>query len=139
MSCSEQVLKSSKDDVIPGIPFHDSSIFVTHEMDKQSIELCELEKLADIVVDYTSSDQLHIIGSDSKGGDRILEELTDFFDGQKNKDLVVVIICKHMWSQDEVVKKVHKINEYFIARGYSRISIQQALGASRGFHSNYTQ
>ena len=67
-----------------------------------------------------------------------LEELEDFFGDQKHKDLIVVGIMKHVWTDDELKKHVEKLRDFFVERGYAKIVIQQAHGSGRGIHLEHT-
>ena len=66
-----------------------------------------------------------------------LDELTGFFDKQRHKDLIVVIIEKHVWPDEKLAEEVERLKTYFIARGYRRICIQQASAVARGIHLDY--
>lgn len=108
-----------------------------------------LETAADFVVKYTDDGKFDIgvgrltsiEGREMKGRKPHyfeLEELEGFFDGQRHKSLIVVILHKSTRSQEEIKAEVAKLNSYFKDRGYKRIVIQQYLAFSRPILSDIT-
>ena len=104
----------------------------------------ELERSADFVANYSTGGKLDIgIGRTDKAKkiqssiSFSLEELETFFDVQRHKDLIVVVVAKNTWSDKELQNHVAKLRDYFVARGYKKVAIQQGLGAGRGIHLEY--
>jgi hypothetical protein len=101
----------------------------------------QLESEADFVALYSTDGKLDIgIGRTDKERNLhhsirfTLDELEGLFDDQKHKDLIVVTIAKHDWSDEELAVHVSRLRDYFIARAYKRIVIEQANGTGRGIH-----
>jgi hypothetical protein len=95
---------------------------------------------ADFVVSYSTDGKLNIgVGrTDRQGVHSPIafspEELERFFDNQRHKDLIVVVVAKNVWSDEEVKNHVLKLRDYFVARGYKKVVIQQGSGSGRGIH-----
>jgi len=107
------------------------------------MNLFELEKEANLVVGYSIDHKIDI-GVGRVSGDfreEVInfdkEQLVSFFDDQRKKDLIVVIVAKHTWTDHEVSEISLELRDYFIARGYKHISIQQGLGGGRGLHLDH--
>jgi hypothetical protein len=101
------------------------------------------EKSADVVVEYSSDGAMGICPPTPADGiqpnpEREYEptQLIKHFDSQSRKNLVVVIIAKQTWSDEQLKSEISKLNRYFFARGYERVVIQQGLGGGRGTHSD---
>jgi hypothetical protein len=101
----------------------------------------ELERKADFVADYSTDGKLDIgVGRTDKAQNIhhpirfSLEELDGFFDDQRHKDLIVVVVAKNVWSDEELKKHLLKLRDYFVARGYKKVAIQHGLGGGRGIH-----
>jgi len=107
----------------------------SHAVTKRAFEQ---EAAADFVVSYSTHGKLNIgVGPTDRQGVHApimfsLAELERFFDRQKNKQLIVVVIAKNVWSDDELQRHVLRLRDYFVARGYKKVVIQQGSGASRG-------
>lgn len=104
----------------------------------------EMEKQADFVADYATDGKLDIgIGrTDNEQGIHhsirfSLEELEDFFDDQRHKNSIVVVVAKNLWTDEELQNHVLKLRDYFIARGYKKVIIQKGSGGGRGIHLEY--
>jgi len=54
------------------------------------------------------------------------KDLAKFFDKQSRKNLIVIIYEKNVLEDVERMAVATKLRDYFAARGYKRISIQQA-------------
>jgi len=65
------------------------------------------------------------------------DELEGFFGGQKHKGLIVVTVAKNVWTDDELNEHLKRLRDYFVARGYKRVVVEQAYGFGRGFHLEY--
>jgi len=66
------------------------------------------------------------------------EPLLKFFDDQPRKNLIVIVYEKNMLGDAECRAKATILKDYFVARGYKRISIQQASnGLSRMIYADY--
>lgn len=96
-----------------------------------------LERQADLVVFYRRSGEMRI---ESVSGKRVDDDApTDFpgfLDRQRKKSLVVVIIEKQTWSDEELARHLAFINDCFLGHGYRRVVIQQARGWGRPIHSD---
>ena len=98
----------------------------------------EQEAAADFVAWYSTDGKLDIgVGRTDKKGIHhsirfSLGELESFFDKQKHKQWIVVGIDKHVWSDEILQKHVMRLKEYFVARGYKKVVIQEGLGLGRG-------
>lgn len=104
-----------------------------------------LELGADFVAEYTSQGELDIYVGRAGEDEGIFhphlftfDEVKGFFEKQKHKDLITVIIHKHTWDQKKTKAEVEKIRSFFVARGYKRISIQQIEEKGRSFHLDFT-
>ena len=100
-----------------------------------------LESEADFVAWYSTDGKLDIgVGRTDKKRNLhhpirfTLEELEGFFDGQKHKGLIVVTVAKNVWTDDELSEHLTRLRDYFVARGYKRVVIEQAYGFGRGIH-----
>jgi|GEM_PF-4864753 len=107
----------------------------------ETLRAFELEEKADLVANYSTAGKLDIgIGRTDKAQSLHhpiyfpLEELEKFFNNQRHKNLIVVVVAKNVWTDEEFQKNVLKLRDYFVARGYKKIVIQQGLGAGRGIH-----
>ncbi len=111
--------------------------------DKVTEKMCKLEATADLVVCYDPHNKeidLGIGRSDGHTREVVpfsLDALYKFFDDQRHKNLIVIIFEKHMLDDAELQVEVNRIRDYFVSRGYKRISIQQGLGGGRGEHLDY--
>lgn len=66
------------------------------------------------------------------------EGLARFFDQQPRKNLIVIVYRKNQLEDVECKAIATKLKDYFLARGYKRISIQQATaGLSRPVYMDY--
>jgi hypothetical protein len=104
----------------------------------------ELERKADFVANYSTDGKLDIgVGRTNKAQNIqhpirfSLEELDGFFDEQRHKGLIVVVVEKNVWSDEELKKHVLKLRDYLVARGYKKVVIQQGLGGGRGIRLEY--
>jgi hypothetical protein len=102
------------------------------------------EAAADFVAWYSTEGKLDIgVGRTDKKENLhhpisfTLDELEGFFKDQKHKDLIVVGIEKHVWTDEVLKQHVAKLRDYFVARGYARVVIQQAYGGGRGIHLDH--
>ncbi|MBK1826380.1 hypothetical protein [Haloferula rosea] len=88
----------------------------------------ELRDSADTLVDYhgDGSMDLGIKNTDGRTLRLDLKQLRQFFDQQKHKALIVVVIAKQRWPDEKLREEVDRLRSYFIKRGYRRIVIQQA-------------
>ncbi|MEO5713237.1 MAG: hypothetical protein ABIT37_07085 [Luteolibacter sp.] len=116
----------------------------SHRFSEETERAFKQEAAADFVAWYSTDGKLDIgVGRTDKEPQLHhpirfpLGELEDFFDAQKHKDLIVVGIEKNTWSDEELKRHVEKLRIYFLARGYSRVVIQQGLGSGRGIHLDY--
>ncbi|MEP4079066.1 hypothetical protein [Haloferula sp.] len=101
----------------------------------------DLESKADFVAWYSTDGKLDIgVGRADKERNIhypirfALDELEGFFDDQRHKGLIVVTVAKHVWADDELNEHLERLRDYFIARGYERIVIEQAYASGRGIH-----
>jgi hypothetical protein len=108
---------------------------------KETARAFELEEKADFVADYSTDGKLDIgVGRTDKAQGIhhsirfSLEELEGFFDDQRHKDMIVVVVAKNVWTDEELQNHVLKLRDYFVARGYKKVVIQQGLGGGRGIH-----
>ena len=62
--------------------------------------------------------------------------VTAFFDSQRKKSMVVVIVAKNVWEPGVEATHLNFIRHYFTERGYNRIVIQQARSMGRPTHSD---
>jgi len=106
----------------------------------------DLESKADFVTRYSTDGKLDVgIGRTDKVQNLhhpirfTLEELEGFFDDQKHKGLIVVIVAKHVWTDEELADHVTRLRDYFVDRGYQRIVIEQAYGSGRGIHLDHPE
>jgi hypothetical protein len=115
--------------------------------DDKTTKALALERSADLVVQYTGDGKLDIgIGKVTTADGQVsrtpkcfpADELVDFFDQQRHKNLLVLIFHKSSRSDDEIKSEVTRLNDYFKDRGYKRIVIQQHYASSRGTHSDIT-
>ena len=115
----------------------------THKHSDETERSFKLETAADFVAWYSTDGKLDIgVGRTDKQQFHYpiqfsLEELENFFDDQKHKDLIVVGIHKNTWSDQELQSHVIKLRDYMVARGYSRVVIQQGYAFGRGIHLDY--
>ena len=114
------------------------------EFSNETKRAFDLESKADLVAWYSTDGKLDIgIGRTDKTQNLhhpisfTLDELEHFFDRQKHKDLIVVTVAKNVWTDEELTGHVNRLRDYFIARGYKRIVIEQAYGSGRGIHLEY--
>ncbi len=128
--------------VIPGIPSSNGAVRFSEETNRAF----RLEAESDISAWYSTDGKLDIgIGRTDKEQNLhhpikfTLEELEGFFDGQKHKELIVVTVHKHVWTKQELAEHVTRLRDYFIARGYKRIVIEQAYASGRGIHLEYPE
>ncbi len=101
----------------------------------------KLEEEADFVAWYSLDGKLDVgVGRTDKKENLYhsikfsLEELEGFFDKQKHKNLIVVGIQKQNLTKEVLEMHITKLRDYFVARGYARVVIQQAYGNGRGIH-----
>jgi hypothetical protein len=101
----------------------------------------DLESKADFVAWYSTDGKLDIgVGRTDKERNIhypirfALDELEGFFDDQRHKRLIVVTVAKHVWTDKELAEHLTRLRDYFIARGYERIVIEQAYSSGRGIH-----
>ena len=65
-------------------------------------------------------------------------QLQKFFNDQPRKNLIVIVYEKNVLEDAESMAKAIVLKDYFVARGYKRISIQQATnGLSRRIYVDY--
>ncbi len=65
-------------------------------------------------------------------------QLQKFFNDQPRKNLIVIVYEKNVLEAAESMAKAIVLKDYFVARGYKRISIQQATnGLSRRIYVDY--
>ena len=97
---------------------------------------------ADFVARYTSDEKLLVgIGPANWDGKTVadsvpfeLADLKAFFYQQKKKDLIVVVIDKNTWTDEKLKQGLETLREFFVARGYAKVVIQQMRGSGRGIH-----
>lgn len=70
------------------------------------------------------------------GQDDTPADLSGFLHRQRKKSLVVVIIEKQTWTEEELARHLTFLNRYFTDHGYRRVVIQQARGYGRPIHSD---
>lgn len=103
----------------------------------------KLAKNADIVIDYNSAGELDLrIRDGSKGRNYVdfkLADLVDYFDEQRHKDLIVIVFDKSMRSREQAYKEAGVLKDYFIARGYKRICVQQGYSTCRGIYLDHRE
>lgn len=95
------------------------------------------ERQADLVVFYRRSGEMRIESISGKPVDD--DSPADFpaiLDRQRKKSLVVVIIEKQVWPEEELARHLAFLNGYFLGHGYRRVVIQQARGNGRPIHSD---
>lgn len=105
-----------------------------------------LESEADFVAWYSTDGKLDIgVGRTDKEQNLhhpirfTLDEVEGFFDDQRHKGLIIVTVAKHVWTDQELAKHIIRLRDYFVARGYKRIVIEQAYGSGRGIHLEYPE
>jgi hypothetical protein len=103
--------------------------------DDESSKALEQEKQADLVVNYSTAGDFRVKGSEQALAP---EEAAEFFDQQSKKDFLVVIVAKNTWSEEQLGQQIEKLRNFFVARGYRKISIQQGLGGGRGIHLEHS-
>jgi hypothetical protein len=97
----------------------------------------ELERQADLVVSYRQSGGMTIESvSGTAVEDASPADFPGFLDRQRKKSLVVVIIEKQAWSDEELARHLAYLNDFFLGHGYRRVIIQQARGWGRPIHSD---
>ncbi len=95
------------------------------------------ERQADLVVFYRRSGEMRIESLSGKPvEDDTPVDFPGFLDRQAKKSLVVVIIEKQVWPEEEVARHLAFINKFFLGHGYRRVVIQQARGNGRPIHSD---
>jgi hypothetical protein len=103
-----------------------------------------LEREADIVIYYSSDGLIRIDNGPTQSPVDVPDELrppsqwVGLFDSQPKKSMVVVVIAKNVWKDEELGRQLSFLNRYFTDRGYRRIVIQQARAAGRPTHSDIT-
>ena len=90
-------------------------------------------KNADFVAYYSTNKKLDIgIGPSRDGVDHLikfdLNELERFFDKQKHKNIIVLVIESHRLSNEKIKTHAKTLYDFFIARGYKKVIIQQGDG-----------
>lgn len=96
------------------------------------------ERQADLVLLYADPDSMSIssISGESLRDYYSPEDWPAFLDRQVKKSLVVVIIEKQNWPEEELARHLAFINDFFLGHGYRRVVIQQARSSSRPIHSD---
>lgn len=95
------------------------------------------ERQADLVVFYYGSGEMRIEAvSGRRVNDDSPADLPEFLERQKKKSLVVVIIEKQVWPEEELTRHLAHLNSYFLGHGYRRVVIQQARATGRPIHSD---
>ena len=128
---SKPVTRNSIDGILES---HPSKWRWKSETERATDRAFDLEKKADVTVEYTMSKKMDIKVGRLESSHGITarhptlfdpSELIWFFEGLNRKDLIVVMFHKNTWSDDEEKREISKINSYFRDRGYKRIVIQQ--------------
>ena len=127
---------------MPGLPSGGAPVQFSDETKRAF----DLESKADFVAWYSTDGKLDVgIGRTDKAQNLhhpirfTLDELEGFFDDQKHKGLIVVTIAKHVWTDDQLADHITRLRDYFIARGYQRIVIEQAYASGRGIHLEHPE
>lgn len=90
------------------------------------------ERQADLVVFYRRSGEMRIESVSGKPvEDDSRTDFPAFLDRPRKKSLVVVIIEKQTWSDEELARHLAFLNHHFLSHGYRRVIIQQARGWGR--------
>jgi hypothetical protein len=89
----------------------------------------------DIVVRYSSKGLLDIgvkraVGTTDEmvSVAHTVHELRPYFEAQKHKDGILIVVAKNDWDDAKVKLVTSEISDYFTTLGYRRIVIQQAMG-----------
>ncbi len=129
-------------DGIPGVPKSAGPV----QFSEETKRAFRLESESDFTAWYSTDGKLDIgVGRIDKAQNLqhpirfTLDELEGFFDDQKHKGLIVVTVAKHVWTDEELSERITRLRDYFIARGYKRIVIEQAHASGRGIHLEYPQ
>ncbi|RYD43869.1 MAG: hypothetical protein EOP83_31540 [Verrucomicrobiaceae bacterium] len=95
------------------------------------------ERQADLVVFYRGSGEMRIRSLSGKPvDDDSPADFPSFLDRQREKSLVVVIIEKQVWAEEEMARHLAYLNNFFLGHGYRRVVVQQARGNGRPIHSD---
>lgn len=122
--------------VLPPVAKVPADISPVGGLDEESGRAFEQVKRADLVVDFSTDgrlavDRLPVGGSVADYASQWnLDQFPDFLQQQAQKQFVVVVMAKNTWSDAQRDERVIKLRDYFVACGYSRISVQQATGGS---------
>lgn len=109
--------------------------------DLDSHTAVKLAEEADMVIDFDPVKQTIDLGiTQYSSGRKIrfkMADLEGFFDSQRHKKHVVVIFEKRRLAKLEMTKIIGVLKDYFLARGYQRVTVQQYLAFGRGSYLDH--